>query len=106
MRSVSSTPSSSSWNGSGVERERISQLVDLQLDLAGRHRRVDRLGRAPHDRAARLEHELVADAVRDLGRAGRVLGVDDELDDAALVAEVDEDEAAVVAARRRPSRRA
>ena len=79
------------------------QLLDLELDLAGRHLRVHGLGRAAHDRAARLEDELVADAVRDARRVGRVLGVHDELRHAGLVAKVDEDEAAVVAAPRRPA---
>ena len=94
-----------------LERERRRaredlELVRLDLDLARRHRRVDRLGRAPDDRAARADHELVAQLVRDLGRRRRVLGVDHDLDEAALVAEVDEDEPAVVAAPWRPSRRA
>jgi hypothetical protein len=74
------------------------QLVDLHLDLAGRQVRVDELGRARHDFAGRLEDELVADLVRDLGRGGRVLRVDDELDLPRVVAEIDEDEPAVVAA--------
>ena len=41
--------------------------------------------------------------VRGGGRLGRALGVDDELADAGLVAQVDEDEAAVVAALRDPA---
>ena len=91
-----------------LERERRRaredpQLVDLHLDLAGRQVRVDELRRARHDLAGRLEDELVADLVRDLGRGGRVLRVDDELDLARVVAEVDEDEPAVVAARVGPA---
>ena len=81
-----------------MEREQDPQLVDPHLDLAGRQVRVDELGRARHDLAGRLEDELVADLVRSLGRGGRVLRVDDELDLARVVAEVDEDEPAVVAA--------
>ena len=80
------------------------QLVDLQLDLAGRQVRVHELRRAGHDLAGRLEHELVADLVRGLGGGGRVLGVEDELHLAGVVAEVDEDEPAVVAARVGPAR--
>ena len=54
-----------------LERERLGarddlELVDLQLDLAGRQVRVDRLGRARGDLALGPEHELVADLVRDL----------------------------------------
>ena len=41
--------------------------------------------------------------MRELRRLGRLLGVDHELGDAAAVAEVDEDEAAVVAPARRPA---
>ena len=59
------------------------QLLDLDLDLARRHLRVDGLRRAANDLAARLQHELVADAVCDARRVGSVLGVDDELRDAA-----------------------
>ena len=86
-----------------LERERRRarddlELVDLELDLAGRHRRVDRLGRARDDLPARAEDELVPDLLRRLGRLGRVLGVDDELRHAGVVAQVDEDEPTVVAA--------
>ena len=84
-------------------RRQDRQLGHLHLDLARRHLRVHRLGRAPHDCAARLQDELVADGVRDLRRVGRVLGVEHELRDARLVAEVDEDEPAVIAAARRPA---
>ena len=58
-----------------LERERRRpredpQLVHLQLDLAGREVRVDELRRAGHYLPGRLEHELVADLVRGLGRGG------------------------------------
>ena len=64
-----------------LERERRrrrehGQLLDLNLDLARRHLRIDRLGRSPDDLAARLQDELVAHPVRDGRRVGRVLGVD------------------------------
>ena len=78
--------------------------VDLELDLAGRQVRVDRLGRAGDDLALRLQDELVANLVRDAGRLGRALRVDHELHLAGVVAQVDEDEAAVVAARVGPAR--
>ena len=91
-----------------LERERLAarddlEHVDLELDLAGRQIRIDRVGRAADELALGTKHELVADLVRDRGRLGRALGVDDELDDARVVAQVDEDEAAVVAAARRPA---
>ena len=60
-------------------------------------------GARAHDRAAGLDDELVAERVRGLGRGRRVLGVHDDLQDALLVAQVDEDEPAVVAARRDPA---
>ena len=80
------------------------QLVDLELDLTGRKLGVDRLGCAGDDLALDAEHELVSDLVRERERFGRPLGVDHELADAGAVAQVDEDEAAVVAARVRPAR--
>ena len=56
-----------------LERERRRaredlELLRLDLDLAGRHRRVDGLRRAPDDRPARADDELVAQRVRGLGR--------------------------------------
>ena len=80
------------------------ELVHLQLDRARRHRGVDGLGRPRDDLAARAEHELVADLLRELGGVRRPLGVDDELRDARVVAQVDEDEPAVVPARVHPAR--
>ena len=52
-----------------LERERRAarddlERVDLELDLAGRQLRVDRLGRAGDDLALGAEDELVADLVR------------------------------------------
>ena len=86
-----------------LERERRSgrehpQRVDLELDLTRRQVRVRGLGRADDDLAFCLEHVLVSDPVCLLRRLGRALGVDDELADPGLVAEIDEDQAAVVAA--------
>ena len=96
---MSSTFSSSSWNGSGVARGDDLEALDLNFDRAGRQVRVDEVRRAGDDLPRRLDDELVPELVRGFGRRrGRVLGVDDELHDAAAVAEVDEDEAAVVAA--------
>ena len=81
----------------------MRSVVDLDLDGAGRHVGVDGLGGAGDDLALRLEDELVADLLRELRRLGRVLRVDHELRDPGAVAEVDEDEAAVVAAARGPA---
>ena len=79
------------------------QGVDLELDLAGRDVRVDRLGRAADDLSLRAQDELVADRMADLRGFGRALGVEHELADAGPVAEVDEDEPAVVAPGIRPA---
>ena len=91
-----------------LERERRRarddlELVHLELDLAGRHRRVHRFGRARDDLAAGTKDELVADLLRELGRRGRALRVDHELRHTGVVAEVDEDEPAVIAAARSPA---
>ena len=91
-----------------LERQRRRAADDLErlhleLDLTGRHVRVDRLGAARDERSLGAEDELVPDLVRELGRLGRELGVDHELRDPAAVAQVDEDQAAVVAAARRPA---
>ena len=67
------------------------QALDLDLDLAGREVRVDRIRRARRDLAGRLDDELVAELLA----AFRLL--DDELDLAGVVAQVDEDEPAVIA---------
>jgi hypothetical protein len=81
------------------------ELVDGELHVPGSHPRVDGLGRARDDLAARSEDELVADLARELGGGGGSLRVDDELRDPGAVAEVDEHEPAVVAATRNPARK-
>ena len=85
-----------------LERERLRardhlKPVDLDLDLAGGDVRIHRLGGTAHDLTVSLEDELRADVVRGRRRVGRPLRIDDELDCAGVVAEVDEDEPAVVA---------
>src|SRR5207344_1306575 len=67
-------------------------------DLTGRHRGVHGLRRSPDDLAGGARDELVAQRVRRLRGPGCVLGVDHDLQEATLVAEVDEHEAAVIAA--------
>ena len=64
-----------------LERQRLGarddlERVHLQLDLAGRQVRVDRVRRAGDDLALGPEHELVADLVRRLRRLRGALGVD------------------------------
>src|SRR5262249_44764774 len=86
----------------GVRAREDPQLVDLELDRAGRQVRVHGVRRTRRDLSLRLEHELVADGVRYRGGLGRPIRVDDELDDACVVAQVDEDQAAVVAPTGRP----
>jgi len=80
------------------------ERIDLDLDLAGRKPGVDRLGRARHDLALGAQHELVANLMRGGEGFGRPLRVDHELADAGAVAQVDEDEPAVIAARICPAR--
>ena len=91
-----------------LERERFRachdlERLDLDLDLPGREIRVDRVGSPADDLALRPKHELAANLVRDLRRVGGALGVDHELADPGVVPQIDEDEAAVVAAPRRPA---
>src|SRR5207253_2390554 len=91
-----------------LERQRLRarhdlELVDLQLHLARRDVRVHG-GRGALDQlTAGAEDELVANLVRGRRCVGGVLRVDHELDDPRVVAQVDEDEAAVVAAPRGPA---
>ena len=91
-----------------LERQRRRARDDaerchLDLDRARRQVRVDGVGCAGDDLALGLEDELVADLLRELCRLGRMLGVDHELGDPGAVAEVDEDEPAVVTAAGRPA---
>ena len=82
------------------------QRVHAHLDLAGGKLGVHGLGRARSDHALHLDHELVAQLVgRGMG-LGAVVGIEHQLDDAAAVAQVDEDQAAVIAARAPPIRTA
>jgi hypothetical protein len=87
-----------------VDRERRGQGVGEelhrrhgQLDLTRAQTRVDVALLAADHLPARREDVLRAQPLRERMRLGRRLRVEDELDDARAVAEVDEDEAAVVA---------
>ena len=76
---------------------------DLDLDGSGREVGIDRVGGAGRDLALRLEDELVADLLCELRGLRSVLRVDHELCDAAAVAQVDENEATVIASASDPS---
>ncbi len=69
----------------------------VDLDLAGREARVLAAGRAPLDGAVDLDDVFVVQLGGDRVRLGRGRRVDRDLDDAGAVAQVDEDQAAVVA---------
>ena len=86
-----------------VERER--RRFGVGQDLEARHRqlyfaggdvRIDVLWLAPGDCPEGADHVLGAQGVCPLVRFGRVLGVEHELDDARAVAQVDEDQSAVI----------
>ena len=104
MRSASSTPSSSSWNGSTSLDESSSSSATASSTspvgscvVAGRLAARDQLAARAHDA---LEPQRVRHGVR----LGRVLGVHHELHDARAVAQVDEDEPAVIAPPTDPAR--
>ena len=103
MRSVSSTPSSSSWNGSGVERERISSssawISISPVAIAGLTVSGERADDRPR---ARTTNSLRSSCA--IGAAsGEFSGLITTWTTPLLVAEVDEDEPAVVAAPRDPA---
>ena len=107
MRSISSTFSSSSRNGRGsLGREQLEPVDGSSTSPVGRAGlRVASRARArarPRARTTLSSRRPCASA----WASGGVLGVDHELHEAAAVAQVDEDEPAVVAAPPRPSPRA
>ena len=88
-----------------VERERrrvrVGQQLELggrHLDLAGRDVRVDVLGVPARDRSGDRDHVLRAQPVGGRVRVGRGIGVEYQLHDSRAIPQVDEDQAAVVAA--------
>ena len=90
-RSVSSTFSSSSWNGSGSAGAEHLELAGRDLDLAGVQARVDGLERARDDLADDAHHGLHAQVVRRRRAPPGRRGVDHDLHQAGAVAQVDED---------------
>ena len=88
-----------------VEREgrrqgsgEVVETADGDLDLAGREGGVDVLGAAADDLAGDADDVLGAELVGGGVGFGSGVGMEDELDETGAVAEVDEDDAAVVAA--------
>ena len=79
-------------------------LADEHLDLASRDFRVDQLGRARLDRTVDADTPFGADLF-DLGE-GRGIRVADQLRHAVMIAQVDEQDAAVVAYAVDPPRQA
>ena len=77
-------------------RERVDG-VDVELDLARRQARVDVALLAPHDLPGRGDHVLGAQLLGRRVRLARALRAEDELHEARAVAQVDEDQPAVVA---------
>src|SRR3954454_6003602 len=110
-RMFSSTAvSSSTANGGGCDgdrrrlgRRQALQRADVDLDLACRQVRVDFLLGALDDLALGGDDVLGAQVLGEAERVAGGLRVDDELHDAGAVAQVDEDQAAVVAAAVHPS---
>ncbi len=80
------------------------ERVHLHLDPARPEVRIDGVGCALDDFSLDPEHVLVANVVRRFDRGGCALRVDDELTEPLPVTEVDEDEAAVIAAAMHPAR--
>ena len=106
-RSGSSTPSSSSWKGSGVRARDDLELVHLDLDLAGGDVRVDGLRRAADDLAASpARRTRIGSRARTVAASGARSGLTTSCDDARVVAQVDEDQARRGRGGARPSRRA
>ena len=86
--------------GVDLQRQRLGrrfhdQGLGDQLDLAGREPGVDRLLAARHDPAGDRQHALQPDGLG-LGEE-RVLGLEHDLGDAVVVAQVDEQQLAVIA---------
>ena len=77
---------------------------DPDLDLPGGQVGIDRLGRALHHPALGAEHVLGAQLVPQLEGLPRLVRVEDQLHQPGPVAQVDEDEAAVVAPAMDPAR--
>ena len=90
------------------ERQRPGLVEDadvahLDLDLAGGQLGVLRAGRAAADDPANREHEFAADGLGPGVSVGTAARIEDTLREPGAVAQVDEDEAAMIAPAMRPS---
>ena len=96
-RTVSDRFSSSSWNGGVGEALRISIACASDLDLAGDEVGIDRaLGARPHDGpSTAMQNSLRSFSASREGRG--TVRIEDDLHQALAIAQVDEDDAAVVA---------
>ena len=86
--------------GIDLERQLIGGRLDDErigddLDLAGRQRRIDRVGAARDHAAGHGQHALETHRLG--GREEGMLGLKDDLGDAVVIAQVDEQQLAVVA---------
>ena len=91
-----------------VERRRLGLAKDFNLtapnlDLAGEQLLVLLAGHSPGDLALDRQHELVAGPVGDGVSGRRLLGVHHDLRHAVAIAQIQEDEMAVVAAAMHPA---
>ena len=96
MRRTSSPTVSSSWKGSGSERFRTSSSLREQLDAPGGQVRILGSRRARADQAANLDDELIAQLAGFLEHLGGI-GIENDLQQPFPIAQIDEDDAAVIA---------
>ena len=89
-------------NGGVSAREKMCSLRRLDLDLAGRQLGVDVVA-ARDDAAGDGDAELGAQLAGERVRLGVDVGTEDHLRDAGAIAKIDEDAAAVIAARGHPA---
>ena len=105
MRRTASPASVSSLisNGGVSAREKMCSRVGFDLDLAGRQLRVDVVPPREMTRAGDADAELRAQLAGERVRLRVDVGLEDDLGDAAAIAQIDEDAAAVIAARGHPA---
>ena len=83
--------------------ETLLDVLRDHLDLTGRHVRVGLARRSGAHQTIDGQHPLLADAAGQLGRFGRNRRIDHDLGDAIAVAQVEEAQAAVIAATVQPA---
>src|SRR5438270_13417801 len=89
------------WRGVGVGKQ--LELGHRKLDLAGDDVRIDVLRVPASDISGGADHVLGAQPMSGAVRVGGGVGVKYELDDARAIAQIDEDQAAVIAATVHPA---